>query len=141
MLVSGNCHCENISFTLASEPEPTTTIPARACACSFCTKHGAVWTAIPSASLRVRVKEPTHLMRYAFGTKTAQFHICAKCGVVPLVTSTIEGNLYAVVNSNTFENFDRSMLQYASVSFEGESENARLARRKRNWIGNVEYLD
>ena len=80
-------------------------------------------------------------MRYAFATKTAQFHICAKCGVVPLVTSTIDGNLYAVVNSNTFEDFDRSMLQNASVSFEGESENVRLTRRKRNWIGSVEYLD
>jgi hypothetical protein len=46
-----------------------------------------------------------------------------------------------VVNSKTFEDFDVSILQHASLSFEGESENARLARRKRNWIANVEYSE
>jgi len=76
---------------------------------------------------------------YAFGTKTAQFHICTKCGVVPVVTSRIEGRLYAAVNANTFEGVESSLLQHASVSFEDESEEARLARRKRNWIANVEY--
>lgn len=76
---------------------------------------------------------------YAFGTKTAQFHICTQCGVVPVVTSRIEGRLYAAVNANTFEGIESSLLLHASASFEGESEAARLARRKRNWIAHVEY--
>jgi hypothetical protein len=89
----------------------------------------------------VSVKERAHLSRYTFDTNTAQFHICAQCGVVPLVTSSIEGRLYAVVNSKTFEDFYLSQLQHASVTFDGESEHERFARRKRNWIANVEYSD
>jgi hypothetical protein len=50
---------------------------------------------------------------YAFGTENASFHTCAGCGIVPFVTSLIDG----------------------------EDENARLARWKRNWIADVEYVD
>jgi hypothetical protein len=42
MLINGRCHCGNISFKLTWEPEPKE-ITARACNCSFCTKHGGVW--------------------------------------------------------------------------------------------------
>jgi hypothetical protein len=78
---------------------------------------------------------------YAFGTKTAQFHICSRCGTVPVVTSEIDGSRYAVVNVNTFEGVAPSLLRRASAAFEGETEAARLARRKRNWIANVEYIE
>ena len=140
MLITGGCHCRNISFTLRCEPDPTN-LPARACTCSFCTKHGAVWTTLSSASLRVSVKERAHLSIYSFATSTAQFHICAECGVVPVVTSSIDGRLYAVVNSTTFENFDASQLQHAAADFDGETEHQRLARRKRNWIADVEISE
>ena len=74
------------------------------------------------------------------GTKTATFHICSKCGVVPVVTSEIEGRHYAVVSVHALEGVDPSLLRVASATFDGESEQARLARRMRNWIGNVEYI-
>jgi len=75
MLISGSCHCRNISFTLTWAPEPSQ-IPARACTCSFCTKHGGVWTSCPTGSLKVTVRDPSLVSKYAFGTKTAEFHIC-----------------------------------------------------------------
>ena len=140
MVVTGSCHCRNISFTLTDEPGAEN-MPARACTCSFCAKHGAVWTTLSSASLRVSVKERARLSIYSFATSTAQFHICAECGVVPVVTSNIEGRLYAVVNSKTFENFDVSQLQHAAANFDGESEHQRLARRKRNWIADIEISE
>ena len=90
MLINGSCHCGNISFTLEWEPEPTE-IPARACDCSFCTKHGGVWTSNPRGVLRVTVRDPAQRRPYQFGTRTADFHICTRCGVVPVVTSYIEG--------------------------------------------------
>lgn len=139
MLISGSCHCGNISFTLAWEPDPSE-IPARACSCSFCNKHGGVWTSCPTGSLKVSVREPSLVSRYAFGTKTARFHICAGCGVVPVVTSRIEDRLYAVVSVNAFEGVEPSLLRRASASFEAESEEARLARRKRNWIADVDFV-
>ena len=140
MLIRGSCHCRNISFKLNWEPDPTE-IPARACTCSFCSKHGGVWTSNPAASLQVLVKEPSAVSTYAFGTKTAQFHICSRCGVVPVVTSEIDGQLYAVVSVNAFENVEPSLLRRAPVSFEEETEASRLARRKRNWVPNVQYVE
>jgi hypothetical protein len=97
MLISGRCHCGNILFALDWRPEPSE-IPARACTCSFCAKHGGVWTSCPTGSLTVSVKDRTHASKYAFGTKTAEFHVCTGCGVVPVVTSRIDGCLYAVVS-------------------------------------------
>src|SRR5438876_11604814 len=52
MLVHGRCHCGNISFSLTWEPDPAE-IPARACSCSFCLKHGGVWTSNPRGALEV----------------------------------------------------------------------------------------
>jgi hypothetical protein len=140
MLIRGSCHCRNISFVLTWEPDPTE-IPARACTCSFCTKHGGLWTSNPKGSLTVEVKDPSLVSKYNFGTRTAEFHICSRCGVVPVVTSTIDNHLYAVVSVNAFEGVDPSLLRRAAANFEGEAEELRLARRKRNWIANVRYVE
>ena len=138
MTIQGRCHCGNIAFSLTWEPDPVE-IPARACSCSFCVKHGGVWTSNPAGSLKVTVKEPRLVSKYQFGTRTAEFHVCGSCGVVPVVTSRIEGKLYAVVNVNTFENVDRASLRLAPASFDGEGQDSRLARRTRNWIPDVQF--
>jgi hypothetical protein len=139
MRISGGCHCGNIGFSLNWEPEPSR-IPARACSCSFCTKHGGVWTSCPTGSLKVTVRDRSLVARYSFGTKTADFHICAACGVVPVVTSEIDGRTYAVVSVNAFEGVDPAMLCRAPASFDGEDVGDRLARRKRYWIPHVEFV-
>ena len=140
MLINGSCHCGNISFALTWEPDPLE-IPARVCTCGFCSKHGGVWTSNPNGSLSVKVDEPALVSRYAFGTRTAEFHICSRCGVVPVVTSKIDNQLYAVVNVNAFEGVEPSLLRRASATFDGENEDARLGRRKRNWIPSVRYAE
>jgi hypothetical protein len=138
MLIRGKCHCGNIAFSLTWEPDPAE-IPARACTCSFCAKHGGLWTSNPKGALEVVVKDPSLVSEYAFGTRTAQFHICARCGIVPVVTSLIDDRLYAVVSVNAFEDVDPALLRRALASFDGEEQAARLARRKRNWIQNVRW--
>ncbi len=140
MLISGRCHCGNIALALQWKPEPLE-IPARACGCSFCVKHGGVWTSCAAGSLKVTVQNPSLVSQYTFGTKTAEFHICAKCGIVPLVTSRIEDQLYAVVSVNAFEGVEPSLVKCAAATFDGENEKERLARRKRNWIGDVEIVE
>ena len=87
----------------------------------------------------VSVKDRTRASKYAFGTKTAEFHVCTGCGVVPVVTSRIDGCLYAVVSVNAFENVEPALLRRAPATFEGESEQARVSRRKRNWIADVRF--
>ena len=109
----------------------------RACGCSFCRKHGGVYTSDPKGRLEIRIADQGCVTRYRFGTKSADFHICATCGVVPIVTSTIEGTLYAVVNVNCFEGVDPAQLDRSESDFEGEVTETRLARRQRNWIPDV----
>ena len=136
MDIVGRCHCGNLRFTLEWQGEAAE-IPARSCGCTFCVKHGGVWTSQPGATLRVRISDRGALSRYAFGSGTAEFLVCAGCGVTPVVTSRIEGRTYAVVNVNTFENVERARLRAMPASFEGEEVAARLERRRRNWIANV----
>ncbi|TLZ01520.1 MAG: hypothetical protein E6K33_06580 [Gammaproteobacteria bacterium] len=137
MRISGSCHCGNITFSLDWRPEPAE-IPARACSCSFCLKHGGLWTSCPTGSLRITIRQPALVSRYSFGTRTAEFQVCSSCGVVPVVTSRIDGRLYAVVSVNAFQGVDPALLKRAAAKYDGESESARLARRKLNWIADVE---
>jgi hypothetical protein len=139
MLILGSCHCRNVTFRLRWTTPAPETIPARACGCTFCVKHGGVWTSCPGGTLVVAVRDPARVSTYAFGTHTADFHVCARCGAVPLVTSTIDGRTYAVVNVNTFDNVERSRLQPVPVSFDEEDEAVRLARRARGWIADVTF--
>lgn len=140
MQIDGTCHCGNISFRLTWEPDPAE-IPARACTCSFCVKHGGVWTSNPTGALRVVVRDPAHVSRYAFGTGTAEFHICARCGAVPVVTSRIDDRLYAVVSVNAFDGVDPARIRRAPMTLGDEDASVRLARRQRNWIADVTWVD
>ena len=136
MKIEGKCHCGNITYEL-SWPTEGGQIPVRACSCTFCTKHGGTYTSHPEASLKGVVHDPNRVTRYSFGTRTAAFYICDGCGVVPFVTSEIEGNLYAVVNVNCFEGIEPDRLVRAVADFEGETTDSRLARRTRTWIPSV----
>ena len=140
MLIRGSCHCGNIAFRLDWRPDPAE-IPARACDCSFCVKHGGLWTSYPKGELEVAVREPSKVSRYAFGTKTADFHVCTGCGAVPVVTSEIDGRVYAVVSVNAFDNVDRAMLRPKPAPFDGEEMGARLDRRKGRWIASVRFVE
>jgi hypothetical protein len=95
----------------------------------------------PNGALEVVVKDPSLVSKYAFGTRTAEFHTCARCGIVPVVTSRIDDHLYAVVSVNAFEGVNQSLLRRAPASFDGEGNETRLARRKRNWIADVRFVD
>ena len=90
MLITGKCHCGNITFELEWEGDQDH-IPARVCGCSFCVKHGGVWTANPESKVMVAIRDASLVSQYAFGTRTATFHVCTRCGIVPLVTSVIAG--------------------------------------------------
>jgi hypothetical protein len=130
--INGSCHCGNIHFTL-DWPASGPTIPVRACGCDHCKKHRGVWTSHPDGRFRLSIADQYQAGEYQFGTKTADFHVCKTCGIVPIVTCVIDGGRYAVVNVNTFDNVDRTELSEAPTDFKGESTADRLARRRRNW--------
>src|SRR5437762_11741210 len=136
MRISGSCHCGNITFSLDWRPEPAE-IPARACSCSFCLKHGGLWTSCPTGSLRITIRQPGLVSRYSFGTRTAEFQVCSSCGVAPVGTSRIHGRRYAVVSVNALQNIDPALLKLIAATYDGEREIARLPRRTRNSIAVV----
>ena len=104
-------------------------------------KHGGRWTAHPDAKLVALLREASAVSRYRFGMETADFYVCARCGVAPFVTSTIDCKSYAVVNVNAFDDVDSRSMSETGVSFDGEGPGARLERRRRNWIADVRILD
>ena len=140
MHITGKCHCGNIAFELDWEGDRPD-IPARACGCSFCCKHGGVWTSNPRSALKVAIGNVSLVSKYLFGSRTATFYVCSRCGAVPIVTSEIANHLYAVVNVNVLENVDQAWLRRAAANFEGEDVDSRLARRKRNWIADVRIAE
>lgn len=139
-LVEGSCHCRNIRFRLTWTREGPA-IPVRACGCSFCVKHGGVWTSDPGGRIEITIADDALVERYRFGTGTADFHVCRGCGVPPVVTSEIGGTVYAVANVNCFDNVDHGTFDRADTDFEGEGTDDRLARRARNWIPNVSFAN
>ena len=131
--IDGSCHCGNIRFVL-HWPGSETEIPVRMCGCSFCQKHSGSWTSHRESQLEVHIDDESLLSKYRFGTATADFFVCAKCGVVPFVVSEIDGNLYAVVNVNAFGDTPGMSFSTSATDFDGEDTGSRLGRRKRNWI-------
>ena len=130
--IHGSCHCGNIRVTL-DWPGATATIPARACGCGLCTKHRAVWTSHPDGCFHLEIADEKLVNLYRFGTETADFFICRRCGVVPIATCMIDEREYAVINVNAFDDLARSQLVETPTDFEGETTDNRLARREQNW--------
>jgi hypothetical protein len=134
--IDGGCHCGNIRFAFFRPPWEGT-LPARACGCSFCRKHNGAYTSHPQGRIEITIADPDRLERYRFGTRTADFLICRSCGVVPIVTSEIDGHLYAVVSVHAFEGIDPGTIEVGPVDFDGEGTGDRLQRRTQSWIGEV----
>lgn len=127
----GSCHCGNIRFAL--DWPGTGPIPVRACGCTFCQKHRGVWTSHPDGRFRLWIGDEAQLTRYRFATKSADFHVCATCGVAPIVTCMIDGADYAVINVWTLDDIDRSQFVETATNFDAEATEGRLDRRRRTW--------
>ena len=89
----GGCHCGNIRFCFDWLGQAEN-IPVRACGCSFCTKHGAVWTSHPEGQFQLQITDPFQAKSYQFGQTTADMHVCANCGITPIATCTIDGQQF-----------------------------------------------
>ncbi len=136
--IKGACHCGAIQFLLGW-PKSVGEMKARACGCTFCQKHGGVWTSDTKASLSIEIVDSALVSVYKFGTESASFYVCARCGVTPFVLSEIGGITYSVVNVNALADLGELTLSKSSSSFEAEDLDARLERRQRNWISSVQF--
>lgn len=135
--ICGNCHCRNINYVMQWPFQDSPTL--RKCSCSFCSKHGAIYTAHPLASIRISITHSDDIIAYQFAMKSSTFVICKTCGVMTFVATAIDGHNYAVVNANTF-NEALSSPKIVAHNFDSETIEDRLRRRQANWIRNVSII-
>lgn len=135
MRIAGACHCGNVSFELDTRVENAEIAP-RACACGFCTRHGARTWSDPAGSVTFRLRAGAPLVRYRFGARTADFLVCGRCGVYVGAVVTDGDGLRATVNLRATPLYERPD---AAVSYEGETRDERIARRRACWTpGRIE---
>lgn len=128
---NGGCHCGalNISFETTQAPA---SLQRRACQCSFCRAHGVVSISDPDGAMKVEAKADA-LVRYRFGLKTADFLVCARCGVY--VASVFEDgeDMWGVINANALHERSLFTAPIEAMSYEGETPSSRGDRRKQRW--------
>ena len=129
----GHCHCGNLELTMETS-QPPEALAVRECQCSFCRSHRARATTDASGSVRIRVHAAEELSRYRFGLRTADFLVCKRCGnYVAAVMTAPHGRSYATVNINVLDAAARFTQSPVAVSYDGETEIQRRARRAKNW--------
>ncbi len=135
----GGCHCGNLRFALETV-HVIAALPLRACQCSFCRHHGACSTSDPQGRAQLTVRDSAKLIRYCFGLKTADFLICAACGVYVGATCEAGGATFLILNANTFDQCGEFTQAQTPMNYEGEDAAARLARRAARWTPLVSSL-
>ena len=123
---AGRCHCGAIRFAFESDRP----LAPRACQCGFCRKHGARTVTDPEGFAMIDLAPGT--LRYSFGTGTTDFVICSRCGVYAGALAALDGQNYATLNLNAFDEPPPD-LAAEPVRYDGESAEAKAERRRRNW--------
>jgi hypothetical protein len=128
----GRCHCGAVAVRFYTRKSPSA-LPLRACQCSFCRKHGARTTADPEGRAEIVLAHPGAAARYRFALGTADYLVCARCGIYVAAVMTEGEKSYAVLNVNAFDDarmFDRPA---TPMVYNREDEAARRARRRKLW--------
>lgn len=74
-----------------------------------------------------------HVSGDRLGTGSAEFLVCANCGVVPAVVWAAEGRLLSVVRVECLKERDALLAHASQTDFDDEALAQRLTRRLRNW--------
>jgi hypothetical protein len=128
----GGCHCGNLYYVFDATAA-LESLGVRACMCRFCRAHGARNTSDPSGTMQVDVRAPMQLVRYRFRLKTADFLLCAQCGVY-IGAHLPDGNGgWFTVNVNTFRELPPLDFPLVPHDFGSEDKAGRIERRKSKW--------
>ena len=128
---AGACHCGAIRGTLHAT-KPAAELQVRACQCSFCTRHGAMTVSDPAGRATFEI-DRSSLAPYQFGTRTGTSLICGRCGMYAGVIVEDGGKTWSALNVRglAIPGFKGRVAE--PVVYEGETPEARIARRKAKW--------
>lgn len=130
-VLSGRCHCGNLSLTFLPTREEAE-LGARTCMCTFCRARRLRWTSDPAGQVTIAVADPAELSRYRFGTGTAEFLICRRCGQVAAALTADEAEPRAVISVDFLDRAE-AFVDAGARDFDAEDVEARRARRAHHW--------
>ena len=113
-------------------------MPLRSCSCSFCRSHGTRTLSDRGGQVEISASDWNLVERYRFGSRTADYIVCRRCGVYIGALCETSGGLRAVVNVNCLENRAAFTQIPAAPNYDGEAIDARLDRRAANWMPAIE---
>jgi hypothetical protein len=133
MLHSGGCHCGNITVRLHLS-RPPEQMKLRSCACSFCRSHGTRTVSDRDGHAKISAADWTMVERYQFGSRTADYLVCRRCGVYVGALCETASGLRTVINVNCLDDRAAFTQTPALPEYDGEPTEARLERRSANWM-------
>lgn len=131
-MLRGRCHCGNLRFEFETGFTPAD-LPLRTCQCSFCRAHGAVTASDPRGQVRFTAAEPGLVQHYRFGLGVTDMLICARCGCYVAGVMEMDGRQYATLNANLLDRRAELTMAPVQASYDSETAEQRLARRRQNW--------
>jgi hypothetical protein len=129
----GGCHCGNLRVHLRLS-KPPAEMRIRSCACSFCRSHGTRTVSDPGGLAALSASDWSLVEKYRFGSRTADYLLCRRCGVyVGAVCETPSGRR-AVINTLCLEDRAAFAQDATRPDYDGEAADARQSRREANWM-------
>lgn len=128
----GGCHCGNLSVVFETVRKRKDLRP-RACQCSFCRAHGARTITDPAGTLRIAIADEARCSVYRFGLQTADYLICAGCGVYVAAVMHEPDGIWATINVNALAKSAKFPKKAAPVSYDSEDAESRRTRRRTAW--------
>ncbi|MCC7049109.1 MAG: aldehyde-activating protein [Alphaproteobacteria bacterium] len=127
----GGCHCGNVRVRLRLSRSPAESALR---ACGFCRAHATRTVADPDGLFEAWAKNWSDVGRYRFGTRTADYLICRRCGVYVAAVCETAAGLRAVANVNSLDGRAAFTRVPEAMDYDGETPPARLARRAERWM-------
>ena len=134
----GGCHCGNLFYVFEASAA-LENLGLRACMCRFCRAHGARNTSDPKGTMQIDIRSPDKLVRYRFGLRTADFLLCAHCGVYIGALLADDGGGWFSVNVNTFREPPPLDFPIQPVTYDKEDASRRVDRRKTKWTPVISF--
>jgi hypothetical protein len=132
----GGCHCGNLRVQVRLT-RPPAEMPIRSCACSFCRSHGTRTVSDPMGQADLRASDWSLVERYRFGSRTADYLLCRRCGVYVGAICETPAGCRAVINTRCLEDRAAFVGEAMHPDYDGEAVEARLARRAASWMPTI----
>jgi hypothetical protein len=119
----GNCHCGAVGFEYQTK-QPVDDWFVRACECSFCAKHGAIYTSDPAGSLRFCTRTHRRSRATASGTRRRTSFFCGRCGGYLGAIMEEGGQVLFVMNIRALDPQPEGLPAAKTMTYEEETARA-----------------